>query len=329
MADVIGPYGLPGALGNITPPTRGAEYIEHRLTNQRPLSNQEDSSNQESRDNHLENQHVGDLRQHNNHSASVMTGYRSSEAVSVNNNPAFHQASQGPFAFGGAPNTFTGLNTHMANMPSGASTQSSSMEFGYSRSMNASEPPSSSNNSSNPRMADLFSTTRNRMGRDDGNSANFASQSQFSSFSSGSGQYDDMPTTSMSYPASYTTSMPNSAQYITSTPYSTQNTTSMPHIGSPQYTTGMSYTQNYSTSMPHIPQYSTSMSDATQYTTNSLPVYNTQYPGNASPSFPSMPPLYDHQSLTSSSSQNTHKMLAHEPSAMWQYGAASGMVSHG
>lgn len=319
MVDVVGPYGLPGALGNITPPTRGAEYIEHRLTNQRLLSTQEDSSNQESRDSHLDNQHVGDLRQHNNSNASVVAGYRSGDPGSVNDNPAFHQTSQGPFAFGGAPNTFTGMNTHMASMPSGASTQSSSMEFGYSRSMNALEPPTSSNNSNNARMADLFSTTRNRIGRDDGNSGNFASQSQFSSFSSGSGQYDDMPTTSMSYAPSYTTSMPNSTQYITSTPYTTHNTTSMPHIGSPQYTTGMSYTQNYSTSM----------SDATLYTTNPLPFYSTQYPSNASPALPSMPPLYDHQNLSSSSSQNTHKMLAHEPSAMWQYGAASGMVSHG
>lgn len=116
----------------------------------------------------------------------------------------------------------------MNNMASGHSTQMNNMTSGFDAHMNNSLSPTNvhMNNMISPTNAQMNNTlssanghinsmasgidahTGNMMSGGGSNAGNFAPLSQLSSLSSGSGQYDDMPATSMSYPTAYTASMP-------------------------------------------------------------------------------------------------------------------------
>lgn len=221
------------------PPTRGGENIMHRLTVQR------------NRLSHLENQNVGDFRQHLSNPAGMAAW--GLQHASINNNSGF-QASQSSFPF--AHSHIHGIhahmnnshmnNNHMSNMASGHSTHMNNMTSGFNAHMNSSLSPtnvhmnnmisptnaqmnntlSPANSHVNSMTSDIDAHMGNLMGGDGANSGNFAPLSQLSSMSSGSGHYDDMPTTSMPYTTAYTTSMPpfynqqysNSASHTLSVP---------------------------------------------------------------------------------------------------------------
>lgn len=196
---------------------------------------------------HFENQNFGDLRHHVSGQAGMAPW--GVQSATVDNHQGF-QASQALFSFG-RPDMH-GMNahvnnSHMNNMVSGPSNPIHGMMSGFNSHMNSSSsspnghvnnmmPPSNShmknalspiNGHTNSMASGLDGHMGTMMSGDGGNAGNFAPLSQLSSLSSGSGLYDDMPTTCMPY----TTTMSYNTSYSTSTPslYSQQYSNSVSH----------------------------------------------------------------------------------------------------
>ncbi|KEF57551.1 uncharacterized protein A1O9_05469 [Exophiala aquamarina CBS 119918] len=253
------PQGVnPAETGPGMPPNRRGESIMHRLTYSRNHTS------------HLDNQEFEDSRQRISGQAGIAPW--GVQAAPVDNHQGF-QASQALFSFG-RPDLH-GMNTHMNNnhmssMVSGSSNTSHGMMSGFNSHTNSSSSPpnepmsnmmspsnahmknalSPGNCHSNHMVSGLDSHMGIMMSGHGGNAGNFAPLSQLSSLSSGSGLYDDMPTTSMPY----TNSMP----YTITMPYNATHSNSMPPLYSQQHTNSVSHA-------PSVP-----------------PLYNQQYSNTAS-----------------------------------------------